>query len=585
MAPPPVAQSLRSASRNLLQGTPGLLALGLLAGVLFFVRLDGTGLFDADEPAYAGAAREMRETGDWITPRFNGRLRFDKPVLFYWLIGLSYRGFGISEFAVRCWSALAGVALVLLVAGAGRRWFGERAGVGAGLALATCMLTALLARAAVTDMLLALCVTAAVLAALEALGGPTGRPGGWVALCWAAMALAVLVKGPIGLLIPALVLGGTALILGEGRLMLRRLVPWWGPVLFLSLALPWYALVLAANGGAFIDGFLVKHHLSRYTGVVSSHAGPLVYYFPVLLVGFFPWSAFVPRALWGASLVARRRRAGTPADRVVVACGVWAAAVFLFFSLAGTKLPSYLFPAFPALALLVGFLGGADGEPADARRLSVDVEAGMPRWLDRLAPWLFGGVGALMAVAALLLPIILDAARPAARGVLDGVNVSAGLVWGVAGLLALGTAGALLARPAGRPAVLAAMMAGLVLAAALWIAPVVYEIQQGALREYAEDARRTLGPDGTLVLYGLNAPSVVFYAHRAVETLGASSAEDRELGRLVGSGRPVLVITRAAHMPRLAAVKGLQAVKSRGGYALYASVPLAPAAGGGRAGS
>lgn len=558
----------------------------LLAGVLFFFRLDGTGLFDADEPAYAGAAREMLETGDWITPRFNERLRFDKPALFYWLIGLSYRAFGISEFAVRCWSALAGVALVLLVAWAGRRWFGERAGVRSGLALATCMLTALLARAAVTDMLLALCVTAAVLAALAALGGPAGRPGGWVALCWAAMALAVLVKGPIGLLIPALVLGGTALILGEGRLTLRRLVPWWGPVLFLVLALPWYGLVLAANGRAFIDGFLVKHHLSRYTGVVSSHAGPLVYYFPVLLVGFFPWSAFVPRALWGAALVARRRRAGTPADRVVVACGIWAAAVFLFFSLAGTKLPSYLFPAFPALALLVGILGGADGEPAEPGRLSVDVEAGMPRWLDRLAPWLFGGVGALLAVAALLLPIILDVARPAARGVLDGVSVPVGLAWGVAGLLALGTAGALLARPARRPAVLGAVMAGLVLTAALWIAPVVYEIQQGALREYADDARRTLGPDGTLVLYGLNAPSVVFYAHRAVATLGASSQEELErLGRLVGSGRPVLVITRAGHAPRLAAVAGLRAVKSRGGYALYASVPLAAAPGGSRAGS
>jgi 4-amino-4-deoxy-L-arabinose transferase-like glycosyltransferase len=445
------------------------------------------------------------------------------------------------------------------------------------------MLTALLARAAVTDMLLALCVTAAVLAALEALGGPSGRPGGWVELCWAAMALAVLVKGPIGLLIPGLVLGGTALILGEGRQTLRRLVPWWGPVLFLVLALPWYGLVLAANGRAFIDGFLVKHHLSRYTGVVSSHAGPLVYYFPVLLVGFFPWSAFVPRALWGAALVARRRRAGTPADRVAVACAVWAATVFLFFSVGRTKLPSYLFPAFPALALLVGFLGSADGGVTGTGRLSTDVDARMPRWLDRLAPWLFGILGVGLAVGTLLLPTILDAARPAARGVLDGVALSGGLVSGVAGLFSLGTTGALLVRPCWRPAVLAAMMGSLVLAAVIWIAPTVYEIQQGALREYAEDARRTLGADGVLVAYGLNAPSVVFYAHRPVTPLGASSPEDLEqLRRLVTSGRAVLVITRRGTASRLAGVSGLQHVKSRGGYALFASVPVVPVSGAGR---
>jgi len=124
--------------------------------------------------------------------------------------------------------------------------------------------------------------------------------------------------------------------------------------------------------------------------------------------------------------------------------------------------------------------------------------------------------------------------------------------------------------------VLVAMMGALVLAVVIWIAPTVYEIQQGALREYAEDARRTLGPDDVLVVYGLNAPSVVFYANRPVRPLGASSPEELEqLRRLVASGQAVLVITRDAHASRLAVVSGLQRVKARGGYALYASVPVA----------
>jgi 4-amino-4-deoxy-L-arabinose transferase-like glycosyltransferase len=574
-----------------------LLLLGLLAGVLFFVRLGATGLFDADEPAYAGAAREMLERGDWITPHFNGRPRFDKPVLFYWLIGLSYRLLGVSEFAVRCWSALAGVALVLLVAWAGRRWFGERAGLLAGLALATNPLTILLARAAVTDMLLTLCMTAALLAALEAIGGAPGRTGWWVALGWGAMALAVLVKGPVGLLIPALVLAGTSLVLREVRPALRRLFPWWGIALFLALSLPWYGLVLAANGRAFIEGFVIKHHLGRYTGVVSSHGGPLWYYLPVLLVGFFPWSGFVPRALWAATLVARRRRAGTPAERVVVACAVWAAVVLLFFSLAATKLPSYLFPAFPALALLVGVLGqpgggttepaidsGDSGDPGSGgwASLAAGLAGRIPGWLDRLSLWILGVLGALLGIAAALAPVILGAARPAARGVLDGVEIPSGLVWGLAGLFALGTAAGLLARPAWRPAVLGAMGGALALTAVVWIAPTAYEIQQGALREYAEEARRTLGPDGVLVAYGLNAPSVVFYAHHPVTTLGASSPEDLEqLRGLVGSGRPVLVISRVAQAPRVAGVSGLQPVRSRAGYALYGSLPQTPGPGGG----
>ena len=564
-----------------------LLLLGLLAGVLFFVRLGATGLFDADEPAYAGAAREMLERGDWITPHFNGRLRFDKPILFYWLIGLSYRLLGVSEFAVRCWSALAGVVLVLLVAWAGRRWFGERAGLSAGLALAANPLAALLGRAAVTDMLLTLCMTVALLAALEALGGAAERTGRWVALGWGAMALAVLVKGPVGLLIPVLVLGGTAVVLREARPTLGRLLPWQGPALFLALTVPWYALVLAANGRAFIDGFVIKHHLGRFTGVVSSHAGPLWYYLPVLLIGFFPWSAFVPRSLWAAALVARRRRAGTSAERVVVACAVWVGTVFLFFSLAATKLPSYLFPAFPALALLVGALGQPGGAtvPGSGNRASVSAHPAdpIPRWLDRLSLWILGGLGALQGIAAALAPVILEAARPAARGVLDGVEVPAGLVWGVAGLCVLGTAAGLLSSPAWRPAVLGAMAGALVLTAVVWIAPTVYEIQQGALREYAEDARQVLGPEGVLVAYGLNAPSVVFYAHRFVTTLGSSSPEDVEqLRRLVGSGRPVLVIARAGQASRLAGVPGLEPVKSRGGYVLYGSVLLTPGPGGGR---
>ncbi|MBI4536465.1 MAG: glycosyltransferase family 39 protein [candidate division NC10 bacterium] len=581
----------------------------------------------------------MLARGDWITPTFNGAPRFDKPVLFYWLIMGSYAGFGVSEFAVRLWSALAGMALVLLTAWAARRWLPPSADFWAGVALATCFLTALLARAAVTDMLLALCVTAAILAGVAALEVPdraermahraqgTGHgaqgmahgaertaydaqgtvldaqgtalgaqrtahgaqrsargAGSWALFAWAAMALAVLVKGPIGLVIPAITFGLSLPATREVRFGLRRLVPWQGLLLFLCLTLPWYLLVLRANGWAFVEGFVIKHHFTRYTGVVSSHAGPFWFYLPVLLIGFFPWSGYLPSAGWRAWQILRRRRAERHGDRLIVVCACWAAAVFVFFSLAGTKLPSYLFPAFPALALLVAGLGISNEKCKMKNRpteqtvarfsiLNFSFSIDQPRIdarLVRLAPWLIGGVGAALAIGFALLPWILELARPAARGILDGVEAPTALAFGLAGLLGVGTTTGLCASGWRRPSILAAMMVGVILAAALLAAPKAHAILQGALREFSDDARRLVPPDGTVVAYGLNAPSIVFYAERRVLPLGPGTPDGLDrIQRLLAEGRPIVVISRSAHAPILDRVPGLIRGKARSGFAIY----------------
>ena len=535
-----------------------LVMLLLFAGTLFFFRLGAPGFFDADEPAYAQAAREMVEGGDWVTPHFNSRPRFDKPPLFYYLIMLSDRLLGETEFAARCWSALAGVAVAALLWLTARRWVGPRAGPTTGVAFSASLLTALLARAAVTDMLLCLFVTAAILAGLAALQAPAPRARRFATASWVAMALAVLVKGPVGLLIPGLALGGSLLLLREIRSGVPRLVPWEGPALFLAIAAPWYALVLAANGWAFVEGFLIKHNLSRFSGVISSHGGPLWFYVPVLLVGFFPWCGSLPSALWRAARVARRRRAVSPAERLAVTCLCWFVGVFVFFSLAGTKLPSYLFPAFPALALLVGS-GGMN-------------EEAVPRWVSRVGSCLMGLTGCALVVVFFLVPWVFEWARPAARGVLDGVSPPTDLAWGLGGLVLAGTLAGLIARGRWRPAVLAAMMACLILTAAA-AAPRAYAIVQGALREFSEEARKVPGPGDPVLVYGLNAPSVVFYANRRVTPLGSDDLGKlaETVRRLTRAGRPVVVITRSVLGPRLAEIEGLVLWKSRGGYALYVS--------------
>jgi 4-amino-4-deoxy-L-arabinose transferase-like glycosyltransferase len=543
-----------------------LLGLLLLAGGLFFFRLGTPGLFDADEPAYAQAAREMLRTGDWITPHFNGQPRFDKPILFYWLIALAYRVFGVTEFAVRLWSAAAGVGLTLLLAAAARRRFGPPADLWTGVAFVTCLLTALLARAAVTDMLLALFVSVTVLAAAEALGTEGARATRkWALLAWGAAALGVLVKGPIGVLIPAMALLPALWIRGELG-SLRRLLRWDAALLFAAMALPWYGLVLAANGRAFVDGFLLKHHVTRYVGVVSSHGGPLWFYLPVLLVGFFPWSGFLPRAVWRAWRTARRRAAEDAADRLLLICIVWAGGLLVFFSLAGTKLPSYLFPAVPALALLVGH------DLARALAPARSPEDQPPRWLARLAAWLIAATGLLLAAGMAALPLVLERLRPLSRGVLDDAAVPLALPLALAGWLLLGTLVAARRSGAAQAGALAAMMAGLLLAAAVLVAPQVYAIVQAPLRALAEEARTLLSPDDPIVVYGLNAPTIVFYADRRVHPLGPGDPAGLEtLARAAAAGRPVAVITRQSLAPRLRAIPTLAPRPARGGYVLLVS--------------
>jgi 4-amino-4-deoxy-L-arabinose transferase-like glycosyltransferase len=568
-----------------------LILLLLFSASLFFFRLGSTGLFDADEPAYAQAAREMLARGDWVTPYFNGQPRFDKPILFYWLIIASYGVFGVTEFAVRFWSALSALGLVLLLWRAARRWNGEGAALWTAIAFSTNLLTALLARAAVTDMLLTFFVTASILAGLEALEGPLAGSRWQATGMWVAMALAVLVKGPVGVLIPAMALGGCLVALPEARASLRHLFPWEGPVLFLLIAAPWYVLALSANGWAFVDGFVIKHHVTRFTGVISSHAGPLWFYLPVILVGFFPWSGFLPAALWHAARAAWSRQAVKGGDRLAVTCLCWLTGLFVFFSLAGTKLPSYLFPAFPAMALLVGRT--ISNEKWTTKNRSMDGSVGRssifhspfsiesapppPRWVSALTPWLIGMTGGTLIAGLILVPFLFDRLRPAARGVLDGVAPPIGLGCGLASLLLVGVTAALLARGQWRPALLAATMTGLILVAAGAVAPMTYTILQGALREFSADARRILGPDDPVVAYGLNAPSVVFYAERRVIAVGAGAPG--EAGVIVrgvlATGRPAVVITRSILVPQLKDISGLRRQKTAGGYALYVADPEA----------
>ncbi len=321
------------------RGAGLLLALAL---ALLLFRLGAVPLLGPDEPRYARVAVEMHRAGEWVTPTLQGQPWLEKPVLYYWLAGAAFSVLGETEAATRLPSVLATLLFVGATALFGSRLFGSTAGLHAGFVLGTSVLTFAYGRAAAMDMLLAATVTTAIgLLALRILG-VAGR--GAVYGASAAMGVAVLAKGPLGVLLPGLVMAGYLLATREWRWLRELLSPvaW---LVILLVAGPWYALILRDQGRSFVDVFLLGHNVARFTTTVHNHPGTLVYYVPVILGGLFPWSGLLVPAL--AGLRARASRT----DLLLV---LWFALPVVFFSLAGSKLPGYVLPALPPLAILMG---------------------------------------------------------------------------------------------------------------------------------------------------------------------------------------------------------------------------------------
>ena len=326
--------------------------------VLYFASIGKPPLMDPDEPVYGQVAKEMADGGGWLTPHLDGIPWFDKPPLFYWLTGISAKLLGLSEFSVRLPSAIMAVILLCLVYALAIRDFSRRTAIFASIIMATCLQQIVLARACVTDMTFAVCLTAALYAYRRWLDGRIG----WAILCGAMTGLAMLAKGPVA---PVL-LGATIIIhlLWTRRLLrLRSIDALIALVAFAIVGLPWYTAMYLNHRHAFVEGFLVANNLTRFLS--AEHPGTTGHWYffllniPTLVIFFFPWSFALPQA------VLRGRRTNEGARLAFV----WIAVVFVFFSISKTQLVTYIFPLYPAAALFVAFFWNeaADGD-AKARR-------------------------------------------------------------------------------------------------------------------------------------------------------------------------------------------------------------------------
>jgi len=361
----------------------------LIAIVALSLNLAGnaeTGLWDRDEPRFAVAVREMRARENWVIPTFNGEPRYHKPILSYWLMGLSTRLAGDSPFGARLVSALAGMGTCVLVWALGRRLLGSRAGLLAGLIAAVTPIMFGESKLATTDATLTFWLVGCQLCLWELARKPSRAVA---AMFWVLLSLASLTKGPIGPVFLTAA-GGLAWWWGwPAPLAWKRLHPRWGLIALTLLTAPWYVAIVLLSRGGFLRFAVGSQMLQRITTGVEEHGGFPGYYLVCSALAFYPWSALVPAAV----LAAWRRRRND--HRLGFLLG-WLIGPWILLECLQTRLIHYYLPAFPAGALLVAWFV----ETVAAEGMS------LRRWpLGRLGLGLLGGIGiagtvGLMAAAA-----------------------------------------------------------------------------------------------------------------------------------------------------------------------------------------
>jgi 4-amino-4-deoxy-L-arabinose transferase-like glycosyltransferase len=324
-----------------------ILILVAFGGTLFFFNLGGWDLWNPDEPRYAQIAKEMLQGEGWIIPHLNSEVYLDKPPLFFWFIAFTAKAIGgMTEFAARFPSALFGLLTLLLLFSLGKRLFNEKAGFLAALILATTAEFLWLTRRANIDATLTFFTTAAITLLYVGFHQQRGR---WVLylLAYWAMAVGVLVKLQIGVIVPALVVGGYFLMQREWRFFKDPShIP--GISLFVAFIGGWIALAYLSGGHDYLWGLFYQKTAATFFESASHHR-PLYYYLARFPGNFVPWIIFFPSALiYGLSAKGRKKE--------FIFAFFWFAIIFAFFSLAKAKRELYLLPLYPAAALMVGYL-------------------------------------------------------------------------------------------------------------------------------------------------------------------------------------------------------------------------------------
>ncbi len=515
----------------------------LLAFVLlpYGVHIGTPSLWDANEAFYVEGPREMRELGDWLTPRFNFAEKLNKPILSYWLVLLSFELFGVSEGAERAVILLCVIATVLLTYRLGELLLGQRVALWGALIVATSPKLIMVARRSLIDALLTSLITAAV---YFLLCGWHRRSRARLLLGHAAMGLGVLAKGLLGIVLPAGVVA-LFLLLTHRLAEVKRFRPGLGALIGLAIAAPWFALMTQRHGGAYLFSFFIGEHVSRYLYGTQGAQRPFWYYVPTLLGEFAPWSFFLPLAI--AIAWRRIRSAGqegegqvslSTSDGLSLLC-IWFGFGFVFFSLSAAKQNEYLLPLYPAAALLVAHMFSAIRTPDDA-----SVPGRPVQW----RAWR----GFLIALGALSVALLLAARLlfHAARALFPD-HPLAYLPAFVLGAAALGLLWEGWKQRPRRVFGILVMMVVLLHASMAGLLPEIERYRP--IRSLAERIRQEAGPEDLVGYYRHTAPSLCYYTRRRI----FEAFEPEELRDLWRLGRRVFCVMSERDARELVERQGL----------------------------
>ncbi len=321
--------------------------LMILTGIMLFYGNHNLLITDNVESNYALTAKEMVMSGDWISPQIYGQYWFDKPILFYTVTAFAYLVFGCTEFASRFFPAIFGLASVALIGWSGKKLYSEKVGFYSAIVLASSFEFFLISKMVITDSLLFFFFS---LALISFLLGYEKNESKYYYGFYLGAALAVLTKGPIGILLPGLIITLFLLIKRDFK-ALRSMKIISGSMLFLIIALPWYSTMIVLHGKNFIDVFFGTHNFLRAT--VSEHPKDNVFYFytVVAILALFPWVGFIPEFI--KKITANKLEILRMNSKILFLI-LWVSCVFVFFQLIATKYLSYTYPLVFPSALLLG---------------------------------------------------------------------------------------------------------------------------------------------------------------------------------------------------------------------------------------